>query len=385
MRKSARAVLFAVTAFTALAFAGTALASFAPKLIVTSATPQAAGGGGATRLGVVISNSDDPTAKVSIYVPSGYQIGSPAAGTKLGDVTATASAADLGGAILPLTGELDAIAPTATTTAQAQACGVSPSQTWDLHLTAAGQTLDIPLFVVAGAAPEVASGFNTKLVVCLPPPDVPSGTPGRATFGAKLLSASFTSSALTQPVATGDYRWTSLWTPYNPGKGTPNPAGSVEVQSLRHVPTQVKLNVTKKKLTTFKKVRVKVKGKFVTRKTKVIRTQVKFSSSVTENDAPAASATIVTTAAGKKVGAASGSFILARGKSATVVATATVDSDTGAVPTGQPTNAVADLFFHDLGAAACVKTAIFQGLPCNDATVGGEIIKATAVVKGYTR
>ena len=63
--------------------------------------------------------------------------------------------------------------------------------------------------------------------------------------------------------------------------------------------------------------------------------------------------------------------------------TATVDSDSGAVPTGQPANAVADLFFHDLGAAACVKTAIFQGLPCIDATVGGEIIKAASVAKGY--
>ena len=383
MRKSIRAVLFAVTAFTALAFAGTAFASFAPKLVVTSATPQAAGGGGPTRLGVVVSNNDDPTAKVSIYVPSGYQIGSPAAGTKRGDVTATAAAADLGGAVLPLTGELDAIAPTSTTNAAAAQCGVSPSQTWDLHLTAAGQTLDIPLFVVANSAPEIASGYNTKLVVCLPPPDVPVGTPGRATFGAKLLSASFTSSAITQPVATGDYRWTSLWTPYNPGKGTPNAAASVEVQALRHVPTQVKLTVTKKKLTTYKKHRVKVKGKFVIRKVKIVRTQVKFSSVVTENGAAPSSATIITTAAGKKVGAAAGSFILASGKSATVIATARVDSDSGAVPTGQPTNAAADLFFHDLGAAACVKTAIFQGLPCNDATVGGEIIKATAVVKGY--
>jgi hypothetical protein len=379
MRNSVRAVLFAVTAFTALAFAGSAFASFAPRLVVTSATPQAAGGGGPTRIGVVASNADDPTAKVSIYLPSGYQVGTPAAGTKLGDVTATAAAADLGGAVLPLTGELDAIAPTATTNAQAQACGVSPSQTWDLHLTAAGQTLDIPLFVVANSAPEIASGFNTKLVVCLPPPDVPAGTPGRATFGAKLLSASFTSSAITQPVATGDYRWTSLWTPYNPGKGTPNAAGSVEVQSLRHVPTQAKLNVTKKKLTTFKTV--KINGK--KHRVKVIRTQVKFSSTVTENGAAPSSVQIVTTAAGKKVGGASGSFVLARGKSATVVATATVDSDTGAVPTGQPTNAAADLFYHDLGAAACVKTAIFQGLPCSDATVGGEIVKATAVVKGY--
>src|SRR3954453_12178392 len=327
MKKAIRLAALAGAVFASLAFAGSALASFSPKLVVASATPQATGSG-PTRIGGVVSNADDPTAKVSIYVPAGYQLGTPAGGTKLGDVTATAAAADLGGAVLPLTGELDAIAPTAATNAAAAQCGVSPSQTWNLHLTAAGQTLDIPLFVVASSAPEAAAGYNTKLVVCLPPPDVPAGTPGRATFGAKLLSATFTSSAITQPTATGDYRWTSLWTPYNPGKGTPNPAGSVEVQALRHIPTQVKRNVAKKKLTSFKTI--KRKGKKV--RVKVIRTRIPFSSAVTENGAPA-TGTITTTAAGKKVGGATGSFILTA-KSATLTATAVVNRVTP-VPTGQ--------------------------------------------------
>jgi hypothetical protein len=338
---------------------------------VSSATPQ--GSGGPTRIGVVISNSDDPTAAVSIYVPSAFQVGAPAAGTKLGDVTATASAADLGGAVLPLTGELDAVPATATTNAAAAQCGVTPSQTWDLHLTAAGQTLDIPMFVVAGAAPEVALGYQTKLVVCLPPPDVPAGTPGRATFGAKLLSATFTSSAITQPSTSGDFRWTSLWTPYNPGKGTVNKAGSVEVQSIRHLPTAVNLKVTKKKVTTTKKV----KGK----KRKIVTTRVTFSTTATENGQPAASATITTTVGGKKTTAHS--FVLAAGKSTTIAATAVIDSDTGAVPTGQPVNAAADLFYHDLGASSCTPTAIFGGLPCLDATLGGLTLSAKATVKGY--
>ena len=235
---------------------------------------------------------------MQIYIPTGYQIGTPAAGTKLGDVTATAAAADLGGAILPLTGDLQAVAPNATGAAQ---CGVAASQYWNLHLTAAGQTLDIPLYVVAANATETASGYQAKLVVCLPPPDVPAGTPGRATFGAKLLSASFGASSITQPVASGDYRWTSLFTPYNPGKGTPNAAGTVETQSIRHIPTQIKLNAAKKKLTSFKTI--KRKGKKV--RVKVIRTRITFSSAVTENGAPATAA-ITTTAGGKKVGGAKG-------------------------------------------------------------------------------
>ena len=382
MKRTIRVALLAGAALVSLAFAGSAFASFAPKLVVSAATPQAAGGG-ATRIGVLASNADDPTAKVSIYIPAAYGLGAPAAGTKLGDVTATAAAADLAGAILPLTGELDAISPTSTTSAAASACGISPSQTWNLHLTAAGQVLDIPMFVVTSAPPELASGYQAKLVVCLPPPDVPSGTPGRAVFGAKLLSASFTSSAVTQPTAGGDFRWTSLWTPYNPGKGTVNAAGSVEVQAYRHLPTQVALTVTTKKVTVTKSVKVKVKGKTKTKKVKVVHTLVKFSSSVTTGTDAPSSATITTTAAGKKVGGASGSFTLASGKSATVVATAVVDSDTGSVPTGQPANAAADLFYHDLGSTLCVATAIFQGLPCADATVGGETIKATKTAKGF--
>ena len=368
MKRTIRAALFACAAIASLAFAGSALASFAPKLVVSATTPGAAGG--ATRLGVLVANADDPTAKATFYIPSAYQVGTPGPG-KLGDVTATASAADLGGAVLPLTGELDAIAPTAATNAAAAACGVSPSQTWDLHLTAAGQTLDIPMFVAASPLP----GYSTELVVCLPPPDVPTGTPGRATFGAKLLSATFTSSAITQPSTAGDYRWTSLWTPYTPTKGTPNAAGSVEVQGLRHIPTAVKLTVTKKKVS----VTRKIKGK----KHTTVHTLVKFSSQVTAGTGAASSAVIVTTAGGKKVGGAAGSFVLASGKSAAVKATAVVDSDSGSVPTGQTANPLADLYYHDLGAAACTATAAFGGLPCADATVGGEHISATTTVKGY--
>ena len=139
-------------------------------------------------------------------------------------MTATAAAADLGGAVLPLTGELEAIA--AERRPAAAQCGVTASQTWDLHLTAAGQTLDIPLYVVAATAAEAArratrrsSSSACRRRTCPPAPRA------ARTFGAKLLSASFDVSAITQPVATGDYRWTSLFTPYNPGKGTPNRRG----------------------------------------------------------------------------------------------------------------------------------------------------------------
>lgn len=365
-----RVALLACAAAAALAFAGSALAAFSPKLVVS-------GTGGSARVGVVVGANDDPTAKVEIDVPAGYRIGTPAPGTKLGPVTATAAAGDFGGIVLPLTGELDAIAPTSATSTVATACGVAPTQTWDLHVSAMGQPLDIPLFVAASSATEAAAGYSAKLVVCLPPPDVPAGTPGRSAFGAKLLSATFTSSAIAEPPA-GDLRWTSLWTPYTPGKGAPNAAGAVEVQSLRHLDVRIHTTVTRKKLTSYTTRRVKGKKQRV----RIVRTLVRFSSRVTENGVPASSAAITTTAGGRQVGGASGSFVLASGRSATVTATAVVDGDSGSVPTGQP-RAGGDLFYHDLGTSGCVPSPIFANVPCRDATVGGESVRSATRVKSY--
>jgi hypothetical protein len=373
VNRTVRVGLFACATFAALAFAGSAFASFSPKLVVSSAS--GATGGGPTRVGVIVGASDDPTAEAQIFVPSAYTIGTPAAGTKLGNVTATAQAADLGNTVLPLTGELDAIAPNATTTADAEQCGISPTQTWDLHLSAAGQTLDIPMFVVTAAAPIATSGYNTELVVCLPPPDVPAGTPGRAVFGAKLLSATFTSSAITEPGAAGTYRWTSLWTPYTPNTGKPNPAGTVETQSVRNIPATLELKATRKKVTSSETYRSHGHIK----KRKITSTTVTVSSSATENGKPASSAVVTITTSGKKI---TRPFRLASKKTAVVVATAKIDSDSGSVPTGV-TATTADLFYHDLGQGGCVATAVFGGLPCIDATVGGVTVTDRIVVKGY--
>jgi hypothetical protein len=357
MTKMLHAALVVGAAIAALAFTDSALASFAPKLVVSAAVSS----GGGTRIGVFVGSADDSTARATFYIPSGYQLGVPAAGTKLGDVTATASAL---GAVLPLTGELDAIAPTAATNATAAQCEVTPTQTWSLHLSAVGQPFDIPMFVAASTVP----GYDAELVVCLPPPQT-------APDGAKLLSATFSVSAIAQPSATGDYRWTSLWTPYVSGGVAPNLPGSVEVQGLQRIPPALKLTVKKTKVTVTKTIGGK--------KHTTVHTLVKFSSTVSAGTGAPSSAAIVTTVGGKKAGGAAGSFVLARGKSATVRATAVIDSDSGSVPTGQTPSPLADLYFHDLGASGCTPSAAFGGLPCSDATVGGERISATAAVAGY--
>jgi hypothetical protein len=202
---------------------------------------------------------------------------------------------------------------------------------------------------------------------------VPVDTPGRSVFGAKLLSASFTSSAVTEPAAGGDYRWTSLWTPYTPGTGKADAAGSVEVQAIRHLPLALTVKVTKKKVTTTRTIKVKGKRK----KVKSVSTLVRYASAVTENGAPGTAAFTVT-AAGKKAGG-SGSLTLKAGvKSARIVVSAKIDSTTS-VPTGTPA-AATDLFYRDLSGTACVPSPIFQGLPCTDATIGGETLAKTVVV-----
>jgi hypothetical protein len=125
--------------------------------------------------------------------------------------------------------------------------------------------------------------------------------------------------------------------------------------------------------------RVRVKGKL--RKVTVVRTRVTFLSTATENGKAPTSTSVTTTAGGKRVGGASGSFILAAGKKATVVATATVDGQTS-VPSGTPTSS-ADLFYADLGSNGCVPSAIFGGLPCSDATTGVTVVKASTTVTSF--
>jgi hypothetical protein len=287
-------------------------------------------------------------------------------------VTATASSSLLAGAILPLTGELDAVAATPSTDAIATQCGVSPAQTWDLHVSAAGQTLDVPLFVAAPTAAEAAAGFGAKLVVCLPPPDT-------ASFGATLRSATFTSSAIRVPTAAADYRWTSLWTPYVAGTGTPNAAGTVEAQALQRVPLTLLTGLARRRVVSHRTVRAHGKRKRVN----VVATVVAFDSGVTENGTSPGSVRITTSARRRRLGGAKGVLELVGLRFATLRITAVVDSDTP-VPTGQ-TAAPDDLFFHDLGGPACTPTTLFGGVPCVDVTLGGARLTRSVVVRAYTR
>lgn len=349
MRYSARLALLACAGLVALGFSGAALAAFTPKLDISSKGP-VAGGPGAT-IHVSLAPTDDPTAKVTIYAPPGYTADlSAAAGAELGKVSAKVTAADLGGVTLPLEGTVKAANPADFVGPPNNACVPGTHQAvWLLVLTAAGQTLQVPAYVDAAAGPEAAFS-SYKIQICLPPPDIPPGTPGRATFGAKLFDATFSVNVYATPAA-GEYRWRSLWTPYTPGKGTANPVGTVEAQSLVRSPVALTLA-----------------PKFDKKKRSATLT-----GSLTEN--------------GQGIGGVQ--LQLVAGKTATSlkpVGSATTGSDGSYTVTRK--SVLQTTFFQtqatvaarDLGAAGCTATFAALGIQCVSAAIG-EVTASSSVVK----
>lgn len=221
MKRRIWTIAVGVAALAALIAVPAAMAAYmSPKLEVTQ-----------TGTGVVVKASldpnDDPTAAVVIIAPTGTTLTtSQAPGTVLGPVRAIVKALDLAGADLPLEGQLVVAAPGQVPAAAQTGClgPLVPLATWVMVLSAAGQTLSVPTYLIptAGASSQVGPA---AIAICLPPPDVPVGTPGRATFGAKVYSAELAINGVFSRVTTG--AWVSTWTPYRPGLGTPNVASSV--------------------------------------------------------------------------------------------------------------------------------------------------------------
>ena len=220
MTRSIRIAVLALASLGVLAFASSAFAAYTtPTLKVTQV-------GSKTTISVTQAQSDDATAAASIYAPAGTTptLGQ-APGSTLGTVTAQVTALALGGALLPLTGEIKVAPPGAVAAASQQACiqAATPAATWLMSLQAAGQTLNVPMYVLTTTGTETALG-PAKIVVCLPPPDVPVDK-GGATFGAKLFNAEFSVTGVFNALPAG--AWVAIWTPYTALIGQVNPAGSV--------------------------------------------------------------------------------------------------------------------------------------------------------------
>lgn len=220
MKRSIRLAVLALVALGVLAFAGSALAAYTTPALKVSQL------GTKTTISVTQSQTDDATYRAQIYAPAGtVSTLSQAPGATLGTVKAQVVALALGGALLPLTGEIKVAAPGTVPAATQAACiqAETPAATWLMVLQAPGQTLNVPMYVVTTVGAETARG-PAKIMVCLPPPDVPVDK-GGAQFGAKLFQAEFSLSGVFSAVASGT--WISIWTPFTALVGLPNAAASV--------------------------------------------------------------------------------------------------------------------------------------------------------------
>lgn len=263
MKTILRLAVLALAGTAVLAFAGNALAT--QKLSVKQTT---------TSLTIKVSQAqtDAQPLRISIYVPAGYTINASAApGTKIGSTTGTVFSRDAN-IPLPLSGDVVAVPPTTN----APGCDPVPHiAVWNLALAVAGQSINLPVHVDQLAGAEAALGAY-KLVVCLPPDDVPVGTPGRSANGARLLDATFTvDNIFTVPA--GQSIWKTITTPW--AGGVPNAAGTVETRAF----------VANGAITLAKKVTAP-------------KRLVKFSGKVTQAGAPVAGARVVLLVNGKSAG-----------------------------------------------------------------------------------
>jgi hypothetical protein len=265
MKTILRLAVLAAAGTAVLAFAGNALAT--QKLSVKQST---------TSLTIKVSQAqtDAQPARISIYVPTGYTINASAApGSKIGSTSGTVFSRDAS-IPLPLSGDVIAVPPTTN------APGCDPAThiaVWNLALSVAGQSINLPVHVDQLSGAEAALG-SYKLVVCLAPDDIPVGTPGRSPNGARLLDATFTvDNVFTVPA--GQSIWKAITTPYAPGVGAPNVAGTVETRAF----------VANGAVTLAKKVNAKAR-------------LVKFSGKVTQAGAAVSGARVVLLVNGKSAG-----------------------------------------------------------------------------------
>ena len=263
MKTILRLAVLALAGTAVLAFAGNALAT--QKLSVKQTT---------TSLTIKVSQAqtDPQPLRISIYVPNGYAINASAApGSKIGSTTGTVFSRDAN-IPLPLSGDVIAVPPTTN----APGCDPVPHvAVWNLALAVAGQSINLPVHVDQLAGAEAALGAY-KLVVCLPPDDVPVGTPGRSANGARLLDATFTvDNVFTVPA--GQSIWKTITTPW--AGGAPNAGATVETRAF----------VANGAVTLAKKVNAK-------------RRLVKFTGKVTQAGAGVAGARVVLLVNGKSAG-----------------------------------------------------------------------------------
>lgn len=197
-----------------------ALAAYTtPKLEVRQAGPT-------TTFKVTQSSSEDPTAVVSIFVPTGTTLTtSQAPGTTLGKASALLKLHALAGAEVPVEGNVIVAAPGQVPAATQQRCiqTATPLATWLLSVSIAGNAVAVPVFLVPTSGALTALG-PAYVRACFTSPYLTVDQGGLA--GApQVVNAEFAVQGVFSPVAVGAF--VAVLIPWTTGTGTPNLAGTI--------------------------------------------------------------------------------------------------------------------------------------------------------------
>jgi hypothetical protein len=245
MKRVLRLLAVSAIALGALALAAPAIAAYtSPRLTIANPDEKTSGGGRVT-IQFAQAREDDATFRLQFYVPQGYTISLiPTVGQDLGTAEAVVNATAISpDALVPVTGRLVGDTYDATKYPTGAACVGDPAiaGVWRLELTAAGQTLIVPMYVQPITSGPLAAIASARLTACLPSP-YPEAGASRAALGAKLINATLNiRGVFTNPTTAGVYRWRAVATPWTVNSGTPNPAGTVELQALDTIPANLSL------------------------------------------------------------------------------------------------------------------------------------------------
>ena len=199
--------------------------------------------GTAVTIEIAHDDLDEAAARLIVYPPAGYQVelGQPP-GTTVGTAQGLVTAPDLGLARIVVAGGVVArsatssVSPDGATVTLAEAArrctGSSDHDAyWVLALRGSGQMLELPLFV-DGSPPRVPGFAAATIRGCLPPPDVPAGSPGRAPLGFELARTAITLRGVFRGGPAGERRWRLVETEFVRGGDTPNAADTSEAQAV---------------------------------------------------------------------------------------------------------------------------------------------------------
>jgi hypothetical protein len=248
MRKTLRLGLLGVACAAALTFASVALGAYSPTLNVTRRLDVGTGAV-VTDVTVAQTQADDPSARITLYAPTGFSATlSQAVGTQIGTVEGQVFAADIS-SVVPVTGTI-AVADKSSAQLMAAATVCTGTAThdaiWIITVSAAGSSLQIPAYVDQLSGVPFASA---RISFCLLHPSA-------VVFKIRLLNATLhLTNVFAPPAAPGAYRWTMVATPWDPATPALNAAGTIEAQAIDRTPVSASLSV--KRLTKTKRVKHK--------------------------------------------------------------------------------------------------------------------------------